>query len=209
MMKMKMKMSECVKNNRCGILRERRLRLGLTSKDIGKAVGINPVRYMRYEDGKLDIMKGSFDVVCGILFLLGLDVATFYGDNYRANEGIEVVDGKLAYGGNKDKGVKLFVRSEGYDVDAAGLYTFTNRLVVLAGSRISFDSTLAEKGYAAHQELRQKLIEIGIVKDRVFTEDYEFHSPSEALSVICGRHLSGSNVWCTEDGILLRDLIKK
>ena len=194
-----------MKNERSLILREQRLKLGLTPQDIGKAVGIDPKRYVRYEDGRMDIMNASFGVMCGIALLLGLDITRFYRGEYHVNEGLSIVDGKISYG-HPEGGVKLFLRSKGYDVDAVGMFTFSNHLLVLEGSRISIDSNLREKGWETTQRLREELIDKGIIHDRVFLSEYDFHSPSEAACVICGRHISGTNLWVTEDGVTLGKL---
>lgn len=43
--------------------------------------------------------------------------------------------------------------------------------------------------------LREKLIQEGVIVDRVFQRDYEFASPTAAASVICGRTASGNQHW--------------
>ena len=173
------------------ILKEKRLKLGLTQEEVAHAVDIEVQRYCRYEDGRTDIMKGSFDVVCRILFYLGITVEKFYRGETCEEETIPII-----------------LRSKKYDAEARAKYTSVNHVIVLAGSRISIDSNLREKGWETTQCLREELIEKGTIFDRVFVTDYDFSSPSEAASVICGRHLAGTVIWYTEDGVKLGNVTK-
>ena len=185
------------------IIKEKRQELGLTQQEVAKAVGIGTRTYYRYEDGSLDIMKASFDVVCSIVLFLGMDVLGFYHGEYLSLDGLEETEK-----GMLDE-IELWIRSNKYDVEAEGMYGSLNHITVMAGSRVSHDSNLAEKGWKRAAKLRQVLIEKGIIRDRTFTQDYEFGNPSEAASVICGRHLSGNDMWRTEDGVKLGELLKK
>ena len=188
------------------ILRERRLQLGLTTEYVAQLAGIDKNRHHRYEDGRMDIMKAGFEVACKIIRILGMDVEDFSLGKYCEQGSVSIVDGKLSYG--VTGGVQLILQSKNYDVLAKGEYTFLNHMKVLAGSRISPDSNLRELGWEKRQCLREELIQKGIIVDRIFVQDYEFRSPSGACSIICGRHLTGSNVWKTEDGKTLGELLK-
>ncbi len=47
---------------------------------------------------------------------------------------------------------------------------------------------------------RNDLIQKGIIKDGVFSEDFEFSSPSSASAVILGRSSNGRKEWTMIDG---------
>ncbi len=94
----------------------------------------------------------------------------------------------------KEMGHKIYIcRSSG--ADAEGRKTESGFLVV-AESIISAQTTpsfpIANKGYF---RLREELIRDGVIKDRVFQQDYEFSSATAAASVICGRTASGKKHW--------------
>lgn len=75
-------------------------------------------------------------------------------------------------------------------------YPTASGFLVLKGSVISDHITdsfeIACRWYYA---LRQQLIADGVIRDRVFTVDYEFKSPTAAASVIIGRMASGNQHW--------------
>lgn len=45
-----------------------------------------------------------------------------------------------------------------------------------------------------------------MIRDHLFTRDYEFSSPSAASSVVCGYSTSGNVKWQAADGVQLKDL---
>ena len=75
---------------------------------------------------------------------------------------------------------------------------------VLKGSTIAEDTT--ESLQQTYSELRQKLIDNGIVVDGVFTQSYTFSSPSAAACVVSGRSANGKTEWTTADGVKLKDV---
>lgn len=54
--------------------------------------------------------------------------------------------------------------------------------------------------------LRNALVNDGIIVDRSFTRDYEFNSPSAASAVVMGHTSNGNVDWKTADGTKLKDL---
>ena len=60
-----------------------------------------------------------------------------------------------------------------------------------------------------YKNLRQKLIDAGIVVDRVFIKDYLFASPSTAAGVVMGKSANGLTEWKTEKGETLKYLLSQ
>ena len=58
------------------------------------------------------------------------------------------------------------------------------------------------------RSLKDQLCKEGVIKDRVFTTDYEFSSPSRAAIVLMDYSVNGLDVWKTEDGKSLKEYIK-
>jgi hypothetical protein len=82
--------------------------------------------------------------------------------------------------------------------DASGYAGAGSEFTVKAGSLISPDVTPScNKGYL---DLRNTLIQKGIIVDRVFTQDYTFDSPTAAAVVVVGRTSNGRREWTTLDG---------
>lgn len=69
---------------------------------------------------------------------------------------------------------------------------------VLKDSKISLDTT--DGFHAGYLELRKKLIDMEIIKDNIFVNDYVFDSPSVAAAVVVGRSANGRKEWATLDG---------
>ena len=161
------------------VLKERRVMLGMTQGQVASAAGIEVHRYGHYEDSPSGIEKAPFGTVCKILDVLGLDIKRFTTRDYKLSGGI-----------------RLYLRNYEFDVYARGIYALTNILTVLAGSRVSEGSVLC----GGSERTRRKLLDDGVIVDRIFTEDHTFKSPSEAASVIYGQHRTGTAVWYTMDG---------
>ena len=61
---------------------------------------------------------------------------------------------------------------------------------VLKGSKISLDTTYGF--HAGYLELRKKLIDMEIIKDNIFVNDYDFDSPSAAAAVVVAAEGAGA-----------------
>lgn len=82
--------------------------------------------------------------------------------------------------------------------DAVGYPLDGENFMVKKGSRISPDITDGlQQGYTS---LRAQLISQGVIKDRLFTKDYQFDSPSAAAAVVLGRSANGRKEWTMLDG---------
>ena len=72
-------------------------------------------------------------------------------------------------------------------------------LVVRAGTRVCPNTTETFR-QSRNAELRDRLIREGIIKNNVFTEDYEFASPAKAASVLSGCAVSNRDRWHDREG---------
>ena len=96
-------------------------------------------------------------------------------------------------------------------INGRGLYT-AEGFVVLKGStgrRANVPSIVG----TAHERLRSKLIDAGVMQARgdtvVFEKDYLFGSPSAALIALLGRTANGWKEWKGRDGATLDELKRK
>ena len=104
----------------------------------------------------------------------------------------------------------FFIHSDGKDAHAEAVRTDANKMIVKKGSRISQSSNLAnQKGQEGSEKLRNQLISDGTIKDRIFTLDYTFNSPSTAATVILGASSSGNAKWKNKDGMTLGEILGK
>ena len=102
------------------------------------------------------------------------------------------------------EGLVLTLKSKEKDCHATGILQKKKKLLVKAGSKISLESRLhLVASTQKNALLRSQLIESGIIKDRVFTEDYLFNSPSQAASVLLGASFSGNDRWRDKKGVTL------
>ena len=102
------------------------------------------------------------------------------------------------------EGLVLTLKSKEKDCRATGVLQKKKKLLVKAGSKISLESRLhLHSGTKTNAQLRERLIQSGIIRDRVFTEDYLFNSPSQAAAVILGASFSGNDRWRDRKGVTL------
>lgn len=92
----------------------------------------------------------------------------------------------------------LIYNLAGRGANANGCFKGTEQFVVLKGSVISPNVTNGIPAGVLAQ--RNDLIRKGIIKDGVFSEDFEFSSPSSASAVILGRSSNGRKEWTMIDG---------
>lgn len=99
------------------------------------------------------------------------------------------------------------LKIEAKGVVASG-YESANGFIVRKGSEIVLQEVPSLPGYIS--ALRESLQENKTVKPQggklVFTQDYEFDSPSSAAKVVVGRSVNGRIEWKTAQGRTLKDL---
>lgn len=98
--------------------------------------------------------------------------------------------------------MQLYIDSNG--VQATGYYLKNKQLRVNKGSH--FSNTESPSCKINVRQLRQKLVDDGIVVDGVFTADYTFGSSSTAASCILGGNLNGKMLWRNESGVSIKNL---
>ena len=86
----------------------------------------------------------------------------------------------------------------GRGANANGYFKGAEQFIVLKGSVVSPNVTNGIPAGILAQ--RNDLIQKGIIKDGVFSEDFEFSSPSSASAVILGRSSNGRKEWTMIDG---------
>ena len=74
-------------NNMNGVLRERRVVLGLTQQQVADRAGIKLQQYQKFESGERSILTASFVIACKVLNALKINIEDFYN----------------AYSGNSEK----------------------------------------------------------------------------------------------------------
>ncbi|MDO5123094.1 MAG: helix-turn-helix transcriptional regulator [Eubacteriales bacterium] len=74
----------------CDILRERRVILGLTQKQVADRAKVVLQQYQKFESGERRIMSSSFELACRIIEALEMDITKFYHGDYTFGE--EVFD---------------------------------------------------------------------------------------------------------------------
>ncbi len=92
----------------------------------------------------------------------------------------------------------------GRGANANGYFKGAEQFIVLKGSIISADVTNGIPISVLDQ--RRDLITKGIIKDRVFMQDWEFNSPSSASAVILGRSSNGRKEWTKIDGRTIAEM---
>ena len=69
-------------------LREKRVHLMLTQKDVAIRAGITTAQYQKFESGTRNIRKASFDIACSVLQALEMDISSFFENKYALGEEI-------------------------------------------------------------------------------------------------------------------------
>jgi transcriptional regulator with XRE-family HTH domain len=69
-----------------GILRERRIFLGLTQKCVAEKAKVPLQSYQRFESGDRDIKTASFQVACRVIEALELNISDFFQGKYVLGE---------------------------------------------------------------------------------------------------------------------------
>ena len=71
-----------------GILRERRVILGLTQREVAERANIPLQSYQNFESGKRKLNRASFDIACRVISALEMDIAAYYRGEYSIGEEI-------------------------------------------------------------------------------------------------------------------------
>lgn len=79
------------------ILRERRVILGLTQKQVAEKANIPLQSYQRFESGERNIKTASFQMACRVIEALELNVSAFYHGAYALGEEIYASKEGLRY----------------------------------------------------------------------------------------------------------------
>ena len=84
------------------ILREKRLALGLTQRQVAEKAKIAYNQYQRFETGERNIRTASFQVACKVLLALEMDIYKFYkGDYVIGEELVQTKDGLIYKNGGR------------------------------------------------------------------------------------------------------------
>jgi len=70
------------------ILREKRVVLGLTQKQVSEKAKVVLQQYQKFESGERNIMTCSFQLACRIIEALDMDITAFYRGDYALGERI-------------------------------------------------------------------------------------------------------------------------
>lgn len=75
-------------NDMHSILREKRVVLGLTQKQVADRANILLQQYQKFESGERNILSGSFKTACKVIEALEMDISKFYHGEYVFGEEI-------------------------------------------------------------------------------------------------------------------------
>ena len=80
-----------------GVLREQRVILGLTQKQVADKAGILLQQYQKLESGERNIMTCSFKLACKVIEALEMDISKFYHGDYVIGEEVYTSPEGLRY----------------------------------------------------------------------------------------------------------------
>lgn len=103
--------------------------------------------------------------------------------------------------------MKVHISSRKKEYEALGEFDISTReLMIFKGAKVSKDIANSKtfKGARTIERMRES-----VVSNNVLQEDKKFKSPSTAANFVTGRSTNGLIAWKTEDGIKLKDIIKK
>lgn len=80
-----------------GMLRERRVILGLTQQTVADRAKIPLQSYQQFESGKRNIMRASFSIACRVIEALEMNISDFYHGEYSFGEEVYQSDEGLRY----------------------------------------------------------------------------------------------------------------
>lgn len=103
-----------------------------------------------------------------------------------------------------------YIKDQKKGIDASGILLDGNRFLVRVGSKISKTITPSFPGKASsYFNLRNELIQQGVIRDGVLIQDYTFAAPSSAAAVVRGASSNGWDEWKDADGHKLDAVRKK
>ena len=79
------------------ILREKRVTMNLTQKEVAERAKITVQSYQRFESGERNIKTASFQLACRVIEALGMDISDFYHGKYTIGEKVYAENGELRY----------------------------------------------------------------------------------------------------------------
>lgn len=85
------------KNETKNVLREKRLILRMTQKQVADEAKISLQQYQKFESGARNIRTCSFQIACRVIEALGMDISDFYHGQYALGEEIYLENGILKY----------------------------------------------------------------------------------------------------------------
>ena len=82
---------------RDGLLREKRVVLGLTQQQVADRAKIKLQQYQKFESGERNIKTASFQLACRVIEALEMDISDFYHNEYVLGEDVYMDDDGLKY----------------------------------------------------------------------------------------------------------------
>ena len=79
---------QIIHQNISEVLREKRVILGMTQKQVAEKAKIPLQSYQRFERGERNIKTASFVMACRVIEVLGMDITKFYHGEYIMGEEI-------------------------------------------------------------------------------------------------------------------------
>jgi len=79
------------------ILREKRVVLGLTQKEVAEKARVPLASYQRFESGERQIRTASFQLACRVIEALGMNISDFYHGEYVLGEEIYATKEGIRY----------------------------------------------------------------------------------------------------------------
>lgn len=79
------------------ILREHRVLLGVTQKQVAEKANILLPSYQRFESGDRNIMTASFQIACRVIEALEMDITAFFHGDYVLSDPVYMTKEGLRY----------------------------------------------------------------------------------------------------------------
>ena len=79
------------------LLREKRLVLRMTQKQVADKAKISLQQYQKFESGARNLRTCSFQIACRVLEALDMDIASFYHGEYSIGEEVYLENGVMKY----------------------------------------------------------------------------------------------------------------